>query len=233
MEQLKKLAEKINSLSVRERAIVFIGIVFVIFTIWDRYLMSPLEVEQKQLIANLNQKNAERLTLVTQFQELMKTNSNDPDADNLATLQSLRSKLIDVQANLESSTQNLVTPGDMPKVLETVLYKTDGITLRNLKSLGVKPIVAKAEGDSDELVDVVDASDKTLTAENIDNAYRHGIRIEIEGDYFTTLEYLKNLEQLEWGFFWDNFSLSVQDYPVSNIAIEIFTLSLDEKWIGV
>lgn len=233
MEQLKNIAEKINNLSLRERAMVFIGLIAVIFTVWDSLLISPLELEQKKILSELNKKNAERMLLVTKIQELLQLSKEDPDAENVAKLKTLRTRLIDVQAELESSTDNLVTPNDMPKILETVLHKTGGLTLNNLRSLGVTPLVAKEESETD--IDNVKASagGNKLTAENIDNAYKHGLRIEFNGDYLTTLNYLKELEALEWGFFWDGFELNVGEYPDANASIEIFTLSLKEEWIGV
>ncbi len=233
MEQLKKIAEKIDSLSLRERAIVFIGVIAVLFTLWDSMLLTPMEVEQKKLVANLTTKNAERLILINRFQELMKSSKEDPNTANIAKLKTLRSRLIDVQADLETSTDSLVSPKDMPKILETVLHKTGGLTLINLKSLGVTPIVARDEAETKKTPESKNNDDKKLTAENVDNAYKHGLRIEISGDYLTTINYLKSLEQLEWGFFWDNFKLTVKEYPESNVAIEIFTLSLDQEWIGV
>jgi MSHA biogenesis protein MshJ len=235
MEQLKKISEKIDSLSLRERAIVFIGVIAVIFTLWDALLMAPLQIEQKKIIASLNNKNADRMILVTQIQSSIKQSKVDPNADNLKKLKSLRSKLINVQAELESSTEHLVSPRDMPKVLETVLHKTGGLTLNNLRSLGVTPLVANEETKDTEKVinENIDESETKLSADNIENAYRHGLRIEFQGDYLTTLEYLKQLEELEWGFFWDNFELNVSEYPVSSASVEIFTLSLNEVWIGV
>jgi MSHA biogenesis protein MshJ len=232
MEQLKKIAEKIDSLSLRERAIVFIGVIAVIFSLWESFLISPLEAEQKILIADLNKKNAERLVLNTRMQELIKQSKADPDAENLVKLKTLRSKLIDVQAELESSTGNLVSPKDMPKILETVLHKTGGLTLVNLRSLGVTPLVAKEETETTTKSNNI-SNETKLTADNIDNAYRHGLRIEFLGDYLTTLNYLKSLEELEWSFYWDNFELTVNEYPEANAAIEIFTLSLRQEWIGV
>ena len=138
--------------------------------------------------------------------------------------------MIDVQAGLEVSTQNLVSPQEMPKVLESVLHKTGGLTLISLKSLGVAPlIVAKETEDTESAIE----PEQKLTADNIDNAYKHRLRIEFVGDYFTTLDYLRSLEELEWGFFWDNFEYKVTEYPDARAAIEIFTLSLREEWIGV
>ncbi len=234
MEQLNKLVEKIDSLSLRERAMVFIGVLAVLFSVFDYYFFTPMEKEQKLLVVNLNEKNAERLILVNRVQDLMKTSQSDPDADNIARLKILRSQLINVQADLESSTNSLVSPKDMPKILETVLHKTSGLKLINLKSLGVTPIVEKNEVEVKAAQDNKSNEDeKKLTADNIDNAYRHGLRIEIAGDYLTTLSYLKTLEGLEWEFFWDNFILTVDEYPDSNVTIEIFTLSLNKEWIGV
>lgn len=236
MEQLKKLAGKIDALSLRERAIVFIGILAVLFSVYDHFLLTPLENEQKKLVVNLNEKNAERLVLVEQLQELMKLNQEDPNKANIAKLKTLRSHLIEVQADLESSTNSLVTPKEMPKILETVLHKVGGLTLIKFKSLGVTPIVAKDESEKNAVSaqeNQTNAGDKMLTANNIDNAYKHGLRIEIAGDYLTTLSYLKSLEELKWGFFWDSFKLKVSEYPDANVTIEIFTLSLNQEWIGV
>jgi len=235
MEQLNKIAEKIDGLSLRERAIIFIGLIAVIFTVWDSLLLSPLEAEHKKLTAELNKKNADRLVLNTRLQVLIKESQVDPNVESLAKLKTLRSKLIDVQAELETSTGNLVSAKDMPKILETVLHKTGGLKLVRLKSLGVKPLITKENtGSANDTKNNIDAdTEMRLTADNVDNAYRHGLRIEFLGDYITTLNYLKSLEELEWGFFWDNFQLSVKEYPEANAAIEIFTLSLKQEWIGV
>ncbi len=232
MEKLKQIAAKIDGLSLRERAIVFVGIIAILYSVWDTMLLSPLATEQKQLISELNAKNEERLVLNTRMQALIKDAQEDPDAANLAKLKSLRSQLIDVQAGLEDSTANLVTPQEMPKVLESVLYKTGGLTLLKLKSMGVTPLVEQDENDKKK-TSAQTPKERKITADNLENAYRHGLRIEFLGDYFTTMDYLKSLEQLEWGFFWDSFSFEISEYPEARAAIEIFTLSLNQEWIGV
>jgi MSHA biogenesis protein MshJ len=231
MEQLNNIAEKIDGLSVRERAMVFIGFIVLTFALFDMFLLTSLENTQKKTIAEINRKNAERMTLITQLDVSIKQGQEDPEVKNVAKLQTLRSKLINVQADLESSTQNLVSPKEMAKILETVLHKTGGLRLNNLRSLGATPLIEKKETKTDEIINTDNES--RLTADNLDNAYKHGLRIEFRGDYLTTLNYLRELEGLEWGFFWDGFELNVADYPDANSSIEIFTLSLKKEWIGV
>lgn len=228
MEKLKQLMQKINARSVRERAIIFVGLIAILFSVWDSVLNTPLVNEQKALITELNNKNAERLVLNTQLQELVVKINADPDADNRARLKSLKEKLASLETELEDSTRNLVKPEQMPRLLENVLNQTEGLTLHNLKSLGVSPLIEQSSEANAQ-----SETQQQFGATNIASAYKHGLRIEFGGDYFSTMEYLEKLEQLEWGFFWDNFVLNVENYPDTRAAIEIFTLSLSREWIGV
>ena len=44
---------------------------------------------------------------------------------------------------------------------------------------------------------------------------------------------MKTLEGLEWKFFWDTIDYQVGEYPISSIAITVFTISSNEHWIGL
>ncbi|MEQ8426225.1 MAG: hypothetical protein RLT87_06970 [Gammaproteobacteria bacterium] len=219
---------RINERSVRERAIIFLGLIAILFSVWDSTVNTPLVNKQKAMISELNNKNAERLVLNTRLQELIVKSKADPDAENRARLQSLKEKLVSLETELEVSTRNLVKPEQMPRLLENVLNQTEGLTLHNLKSLGVSSLIEQP-GDTDNPAPATQQPGATTIA----SAYKHGLRIEFGGDYFSTMEYLEKLEQLEWGFFWDNFTLNVENYPDTRAAIEIFTLSLSREWIGV
>ena len=87
--------------------------------------------------------------------------------------------------------------------------------IKILNFLKIKKGSPKAEGDE------------------LENAYKHGLRIEFEGDYMTTLDYIRGLESLELRFLWDSLEFQVEEYPRSRVSITVFTLSLDQDWIGV
>lgn len=233
MDKLKQLLARIDALTVRERAIVFVGLIAILFSIWDAMLTAPLANRQNTLNLQLNSKNAERLALNTRLQQMIVDGSKDPNAAKLVQLKTLRSKLVEVEAELDSSTTNLVSPQEMPRILENVLRRSGDLTLLSMKSLGVRPLLEKEEDGADVNETGAKRSSKALTSDNITNAYKHGLRLEFEGNYFSTINYLKSLEQLEWSFFWDNFKLDVIDYPDTRASIEIFTLSLAQDFIGV
>ena len=141
----------------------------------------------------------------------------------------LRKQLNDIESAVQASTRQLVTPENMAVILQTVLQETRGLELLHVRGLGARPVVEQAAKTAEE-----SEGDRQTTGGNvIDNAYKHGLRIEFEGDYLDTLEYVRALEKLDWKFFWDSFEFDVIEYPRSKAAINVFTLSLRKDWIGV
>jgi len=65
------------------------------------------------------------------------------------------------------------------------------------------------------------------------NLYRHGIKIKLSGKYFQLRNYLLQLEQLTWKFFWQGFQFEVKEYPQSEVEITIYSLGLNKEFIGV
>ena len=230
MEQLTQLRDRIDELTLRERLAVFACTVVVIFFLWDLFLMQPLAKQEKQFKSMIQQKQSEQFALNSQIADLVVQGENDPDRLNRENLKQLRKQLQQVESNVKASTQKLVTPENMAMILQTVLRETRGLELIHVKGLGAEPVVKVTVMPEEE----VEEDQLPQTAGSpIDNAYKHGLRIEFEGDYLTTLEYVKALEQLDWEFFWDSLEFEVIEYPRSKASINVFTLSLDENWIGV
>lgn len=227
MDSINRLVEKIDSLTVRERVAIMIGILAILFLLWDTLLLSPLDNRQKLISSELKQKQANQVALNTQIQNAIRENREDPNKKLEQQLVELKKELSEVSTEVQTSTANLIAPKDMAKILETVLREVNGITLLGLKGLGAKALITKSEETADK-PGVTEGSDAQLA-----NAYKHGLRIEFEGDYLSTLNYLRELEALEWGFLWDSLDFRVEEYPRSHASIQVYTLSLDKNWIDV
>lgn len=239
MEQIRNLMGRIDALSIRECGIIFAGIVLVLFTVWDSLLMQPQLVQQKKLLSELQIKRAEQSVLNVRFQSQLKEQQSDPDKANREKLAELKTRLEQIETEVRQSTSHLISPRDMARILETILNKSGGLRLTEIKGLGASPLLA-AETDADETgKPVAGQKQDTASAEQkkegsgLDNAYKHGLFIKLEGNYMSTLQYLKTLESLPWGFFWEKLEYEVTDYPTATISITLYTLSLEQDWIGV
>jgi MSHA biogenesis protein MshJ len=63
--------------------------------------------------------------------------------------------------------------------------------------------------------------------------YRHTLILTLQGDYFSTLNYLKALEALPWRIHWDHIDYNVKNYPIAETRIQIYTLSFEQDWLSV
>lgn len=232
MSKIRIWADKIDGLSLRERAAILICSLMVIYFVWNSILMQPLRVSEKRYAQQLQQSRAEVQKLNLQIENIVSTGKHDPNEENKARLRALKAELSSIEKQVHESTSALISPGQMALMLETVLVKIKGLQLQKVKGLGSQPVVRKQNDDGTAKPEA-DAVASDSSSDPVSNAYKHGLRIEFQGDYLSTLEYIRELENLEWGFFWESLDFRVNEYPNSSIGITVYTLSLDENWIGV
>ena len=228
MDRIKLWQEKLDALSLRERGAILLCALFVIYFVWDSLLMQPLRAEEKLKSTQLQTSLAEQQKLSMQIENILANEKSDPNQENKARLKALKTKLNSIEQQVQNSASKLISPQDMAMMLETVLVKVKGLELQKVRGLGSEPVLRVADGGQNQ------DGQPALTADDpVSNAYKHGLRIEFRGDYLGTLEYIRELENLEWGFFWESLDLEVNDYPDSSVGITVYTLSLDKNWIGV
>jgi MSHA biogenesis protein MshJ len=217
--QLEKLRSRIDELSLRERALLFLSVVVVLFMFWQALFMAPLENRQKKLLMQIGDLRKETSTLEQQMQLIINRQKEDPDAGIQRQLTQLRSQLSQLDGRISKSVHGLIEPQKIARVLEEVLTRETDLKLVRIKSLGSKPLL--------------DFADEGDTTDAVVGIYRHGMRLEFRGKYLSTLSYLRALQELPWAFYWDDVEITMKKYPVAHVVIDVHTLSLSEGWVGV
>ncbi|MCG8324644.1 MAG: hypothetical protein MI673_03935 [Thiotrichales bacterium] len=226
MTALTAYMDKIDNLTLRERVILLAGGLILILLFWFNLFHEPLEKEKEALRIEIDQKRGEAETLALQLQILSGKKQEDPNERNRQRREELEAELAVSKDAIVAATTNLVAPDRMPQLLKSVLSGIPGLQLVKLNGLGKTPLIEPepaAEGEEQA----------TMTQEPFETAYKHGMRIEFEGDFLTTVQYIRKLESLEWRFFWDSVELRVQEYPRSVSSVTLYTLSMEQDWIGI
>ena len=65
------------------------------------------------------------------------------------------------------------------------------------------------------------------------NLYSHGIRMSLEGDYFSVMRFVEAVEAMPDKLYWKRLDYKVAEYPKGMIDIEVYTLSLNKDFISV
>jgi MSHA biogenesis protein MshJ len=223
-DKLKKLMERIDSMSLRERGLLLGALVFVIYSAWNGLFMGPLTAHHNQVQGQLKQLRSDTALLSQQSEDISKRQSQDPDAETRTKLAGLRTEIAALDERIKARTQGLIDPAAMTSVLEDVLKNEPGLKLLSVQSLPASPLLDP---------DVHDASKPAQPNAGVPGIYRHGMTLVFEGSYMDALHYLRTLEALPWHLYWDNAAFKVSKYPLAQFTLTVHTIGLREGWIGV
>lgn len=222
--RIKKYTDRIDALSLRERGIIFIAILVVVYSVAVNMLFPPLNAEQDRLKKQLATKRTQVQAFEGQIQEALARSAEDPDAANRARLAGLEKQLQALDESLTSVTSRLVPPKEMAKVVEQILARNRRLEVVRVENLAAEPL-RKVAAQPKRGAARPDGGGAMV--------YRHGVRIEVKGNYLDVLDYLHQLENLPWKLFWGKISLKTEQYPVSRVVLHIYTLSTREGVIAI
>ena len=122
----------------------------------------------------------------------------------------------------------------MRYALIKLLKLQKGVKLLSFEVLPASPVTKTNLGNNHDLAqqDTVTASANQAQEKQL-RLYRHAIKIKLQGQYFQLKDYLTQLESLSWKFFWQEFDYKLKAYPVSELEVEIYSLSTAQEFIGV
>ncbi len=232
MNELKKrwqlLSDRIDALSLRERAMIFIAATAAVISLMNLLLIDPLLAHQKMLSGQIVQIQRTNAVMQAQIRTLLHLGNRDPDAALKMRLAQLRLQTTENGKTLNDIQDHLVSPGQMPSLLEDMLRQNRNVRLIALKTLPEEAINAQT-ADKKSSRDV--ATQKPVRQEGI-SIYKHGVELILSGNYFDLVHYLSALEQLPWRMFWGTAHLTVDDDHIITLTLRVYTLSQDQAWLS-
>jgi len=236
----QQYSEKFLTITPREQYLIILtglaSIVFLIFSfVIDKNLVvtAKLDKQIKQIARTNSDANA---TIKLLEQSLLK----DPNAAIIKRVAHVEKNMKVVDHELLALTSGLINPVQMRYALVDLLKLGSGVRLTSFEVLKATPLNISQEVTSpaDKLsnkqaVKQNSVSDNKPTEIESLILYKHGIKLILKGDYFHLRDYLVQLEQLEWQFFWQQFNYQLIEYPQGELHIEMYSLSTKKEFIGV
>jgi MSHA biogenesis protein MshJ len=217
MNALKNLLAKGDALTPRERGILFLLLLTVIWAAMDMVFMTPLQRERK-LEAERIQSAQER---ILKAEEALSRQAHILPPD-VAARQRLEAARLAYQARLQalsSLQRHLVAPRDMVQVLQDLTRTKPGLRLLALQSLAPEAL-------GDEVKPGADAKPGGGSG-----LYRQGVTLTLAGSYADLVDYMLAVERLPVGFYWGKAELDAREHPHIRLSLTLFTLSLEREWI--
>ncbi|MGI2096081.1 MSHA biogenesis protein MshJ [Shewanella glacialipiscicola] len=212
-QKLTHLGQQFDALSRRERVLIATAVLAVLGmlsylpleSIWKTHISIS---QQLKILEQENSISAQQIDLYQQRLAL------DPNLDYQQRLAIVEQQNQDLDSQLNEQMVAMVPADYMPELLSNLLGQVQGIKL--IKFMSIAPIPLLAVGE-----------DKKL------NLYSHGIRLSLEGDYFSVLRFVEAVEAMPDKLYWKRLDYNVAVYPLATIEIELYTLSINKDFISV
>jgi MSHA biogenesis protein MshJ len=175
-------AKRIDALTLRERAIMFVSIVIGMVAAFDHFLLSPRIAEQKALAGQIRQQSREVDGLRAQ---LAPGRIEGPGAKLTRDLDDLRAQQQHLDQALAQLQGGLAGGAQLPDLLERVLRRHDRLTLMRLATVKAPAAV---------------------TAQH----QRQAVQIAMRGNYPDLTQYLADTEAALPGLRWGDVAIARQ-----------------------
>ncbi|ACL74343.1 hypothetical protein [Thioalkalivibrio sulfidiphilus] len=210
-----QLVARINGLALRERLLLLGVAVVVTVLVADALWLGPIQRSTAAQTQRLEGLSTQQQALMSRLEALNAQAAEDPNARLRAQLEVLRGEVTALDEALLARTLAFVSPRRMPGLLEDLIRGSEGLSLLGMRSEPATRVESLAVG------------------EGLPPVYRHGLVMELQGDYLALLAYLRTVEELPWGLFWESLRIDSEEAAPGRFRIRVFTLSLEEGWIGV
>lgn len=230
-QQWQNLAERVDAMSLRERALIFLAAALVLVTLVNTLLIDPLLSRQRMLSQQIVQAQTRTNILQAQIQAMVTAQNADPDAALRARMQQLQQELASADTTLLDFQSGLVPPRQMPAMLKDILLRNRALRLVSLKTLPPQNLAAAAQTATAQT-----SPGQTAPGQNPAQQaamFRHGVEITVEGSYADLLRYLTAMESSPWRMFWGKADLKADSYPKATLTLTLYTLSLDKAWLAI
>lgn len=233
--RLKQYAELFDKLQLRERRLVLIAAIAGTLLLGFALVIDPAQQDSKarqvQLTAQQNELNMLQQQLIS-LREQVRT----PDANLRRDIAEMQRNTVAIETELRQFDALLVTPQQMPRMLQSMLTRHRGLELVRLKTLQAAPLLqpvvaANAPASQPNQAQPAPTGAKPLPPPG--GIYRHAIEITIAGSYAELTAYADELQRISPRPLWSAMQLKVVEYPRSELTFTLYTLSLDLPWLAV
>ncbi|OBU28557.1 MSHA biogenesis protein MshJ [Photobacterium kishitanii] len=202
--------QRFSGLSSREQWLIAISGWVAIGFIGVLMVLEPQWLQLKSQMNNVQTTMNNTIAIRNNITVLQRQLAQDPNKDIEVKIAQLTQKNTQLVQQLQQKIGGLVTPTQMPNILEQVLRHSKELRLQSIVSLPAAQLISGED----------------------QGYYIHPLRMTFEGKYFDVIRYLTQLEALPVNYYWRNLNYQVMQYPWAKIELELYTLGESKDFIG-
>lgn len=208
------LEDKLDKLQLRERVLCLVLLVVAIYMVWDFVIYTPVMAKVNQNKTAISRTENEITRLQKENAQLLiriKAASNSKLSKRYKSLQQRSAYLKELIAQYNVNDQG---PKQLSILLGNIINESTDLKLEKIEN-AEQALLPKSRPDSPHNGKILDV-------------YGYSIRMVLRGNFFSTLDFLRKMEDLPWAIYWDEINYQVSKYPMAKVTIQIHTLTADQ-----
>lgn len=214
MEQILNSASWFEQRPARERLVLAVSMLIAVLFLFETLWWAPKREQLQHARTEIESLEDQKSLLSSEVAALEQRESLDPDSALRQQLDVVQQKIAGLDEELKGQTLQILTPEQMPGVLRDLIDATERLRIVGIRS---EP--------PERLVESVDGNQTIL--------YRHGLVVELKGEYLALLDCVRALEFLPWRFYWTGVEVDADGGEAADFRLHVYTVSLREEWIRV
>lgn len=208
---VERVRERIDSMPLRQRALLLVAIVGLLFVVVDALLLRPQTERRASLTSRLSEVEERLETLTGTIESMAQRAAVDPNAEPRDRLDETQAAIDALRSDLSEIGGGIARADDSLEILRSLLTARDGAELVELTKLPVENLLEDKESP----------------------IFVHRFRLIFDADYATAMRYVSMIEGLPRGLYLESMQLEERNWPVNRIEMIFYTITLDEGWLDV
>lgn len=232
-QRVLQLAARMETLSLRERGMVFGATVAVLAFAGHTFVLAPQDAKQAALRTQIDQQHAAIAAIDGEITARVEGSRIDPDAQSRARLNTMQQEMGQLGSQLLALEHGLVPPERMGPLVEGILRANGRLKLVSMRTLPAEPLAAPGAtpAAAPPAPSAVPAGAAPQAGGDVPLLYRHGVEVTVRGNYLDMVDYMSALDAMPTRMFWGRARLDVETYPSARLTLTLHTLSLDRQWM--
>ncbi len=222
---LRALAVQFERKSGRERALMLVAGLALIYFLLDALLLTPRDKQIRQLNSQVESEQAEIQRINVQIRNLSTELAGRNSSEKQAQLEELQRIVAEADSLLSEDDGGSLK---LSALLNSMVRTTPRLKLVSIKTMPVIPLLPRGLHGPDGSK-IKPAKPMIAGTEQPDlppmTVYQHAVEIVVKGNFLDLLPYMDKLHRYPKRLFWSSASLEVVKHPDALLYLTITTLS--------
>ena len=228
------------------RRLVIAGLMALVYFVVDVLVVQPLMQEFSQVTKAIESAKAESKRYALTMLDVQNKLGIDPELSDQEQVETMQGRLKLLDSEIGKISSEFVAPEQMVDLLYAMLAKSKKLSLVSMEKVEEEDLEQQAQavmpslnmGDqkpqAKNVADILQTLSSMKQQQQVDQEeeiFRYEVELTLQGKYHDLVDYLLQLETLPWRLFWENAQLTVKKYPVSELKVRVYTMSLTQDWM--